>query len=72
MYQLLSVIQNIHLKIKDINYTYCKLYSKSLNLFNAGYKLAKNDLQKSEIRYIYEAGSNRTSLVEIFSELKIA
>lgn len=60
-----------YLLIVIINYTYCKLYSNSLDHFNTGYKLAKNDLQKSKIIYIYEAAANGTSLDEIFSEFKI-
>ena len=55
-----------------INYTYCKLCSKDLDHFSTGYKLVKNDLQKSKIIYIYEAAANGTSLDEIFLHFKIA
>lgn len=63
---------NRYLTIMIVNYTYCKLNSNSSEHFNTGYKLAKNDLQKSKIRYIYEAAANGMSLDEIFLELKIA
>ena len=61
-----------YLTIMIINYTYCKLCSKDLDHFSTGYKLAKNDLQKSKIIYIYEAAANGTSLDEIFLHFKIA
>ena len=61
-----------YLTIMIINYTYCKLCSKDLHHFSTGYKLAKNDLQKSKIIYIYEAAANGTSLDEIFLHFKIA
>lgn len=55
-----------------LNYTYYKLYSKDSYHFNTGYKLAKKDLQKSKVIYIYEAAANGETLEKSLKTLKIA
>ena len=55
-----------------INYTYCKIYSNDSYHFNTGYKVAKKDLEKSKVIYIYEVATNGTSINEIFKTLKLA
>ncbi|MBE6051916.1 MAG: IS701 family transposase, partial [Clostridium sp.] len=40
--------------------------------FNSGYKAAKKDLEKSKVRYIYDAAANGRPIEEIFESLKIA
>lgn len=63
---------NRYLIIMIINYTYCKLYSNEYYHFNTGYKLAKRDLQKSKVIYIYEAAAKGEPLEKILEHLKIA
>jgi Transposase DDE domain. len=63
---------NRYLIIMIISYTYCKLYSKEFYHFSTGYKLAKKELQKAKIKYIYEAAAKGESLEKIFETLKIA
>ena len=61
-----------YLIIMLINYTYCKIYSNDSYHFNTGYKVAKKDLEKSKVIYIYEVATNGTSINEIFKTLKLA
>ena len=61
-----------YLLIMLLNYTYCKLKSKFLNHFNAGFKKVKNELEKEKVQSIFNATKNGVSLTEIFKLLKIA
>ncbi|MGL4875043.1 MAG: transposase [Clostridium sp.] len=63
---------NRYLTIILVNYTYCKIYSNDCNHFNTGYKVAKKELAKSRVAYIYEAAASGTPLEVIFESLKIA
>ncbi|MDK0907108.1 hypothetical protein P5F56_06335 [Clostridium perfringens] len=55
-----------------VNYTYCKIYSNDNHHFNTGYKSIKKALEKSKVRYIYEAALSVTPIKEVFESLKIA
>ena len=61
-----------YLTIMLINYTYCKIYANDSYNFNTGYKIAKKDLEKSKVIYIYEADASGTPIEAIFESLKIA
>ena len=61
-----------YLTIMLVNYTYCKIYANDSYHFNTGYKIAKKDLEKSKVIYIYEAAASGTPIEEIFESLKIA
>jgi len=63
---------NRYFIIMIANYTYCKLYSNKSYHFNTGYKLAKLNLQKSKVIYIYEAAASGEPLEKILETLKIA
>ena len=63
---------NRYLVIMLVNYTYCKMYSTDCHHFNSGYKAAKKDLEKSKVRYIYDAAASGRPIEEIFESLKIA
>ncbi|MGL5416028.1 MAG: IS701 family transposase [Clostridium sp.] len=63
---------NRYLTIILVNYTYCKIYSNDCNHFNTSYKVAKKELAKSKVAYIYEAAASGTPLEVIFESLKIA
>ena len=61
-----------YLTIMLINYTYCKIYANDSYHFNTGYKIAKKDLEKSKVMYIYKAAASGTPIEAIFESLKIA
>lgn len=61
-----------YLTIMLVNYTYCKIYANDSYHFNTGYKIAKKDLEKSKVIYIYEAAASGTPIEAIFESLKIA
>ena len=61
-----------YLTIMLVNYTYCKIYANDSYNFNTGYKIAKKDLEKSKVIYIYEADASGTPIEAIFESLKIA
>lgn len=61
-----------YLTIMLVNYTYCKIYANDSYHFNTGYKIAKKDLEKSKVIYIYEAAVSGTPIEAIFESLRIA
>ena len=61
-----------YLTIMLVNYTYCKIYANDSYNFNTGYKIAKKNLEKSKVMYIYEAAASGTPIEAIFESLKIA
>lgn len=61
-----------YLTIMLVNYTYCKIYANDSYHFNTGYKIAKKDLEKSKVIYIYEAAVSGTPIESIFESLRIA
>lgn len=63
---------NRYLLLMIINYTYCNLRSSSLNHFNSGFKIIKNELKKEKITIIYNAAQNGISLEKILKEFKAA
>ena len=61
-----------YLTIMLVNYTYCKIYANDSYHFNTGYKIAKKDLEKFKVIYIYEAAVSGTPIESIFESLRIA
>ena len=61
-----------YLTIMIVTYTYCTLYSNEACHFNTGYKVAKKELLKFKVIYIYEAAASGKPIEEIFELLKIA